>query len=167
MAERGRPTLYTPEIAETILARLAAGETLRAICRTDLMPARPTVALWVVQDREGFSDRYTRARETGYAEMADDLLEIADDGSNDWMASNKPDSAGYAVNGEHTTRSRMRIDTRKWLLAKALPKIYGDRTAINLAGVDDGPIEVADARERIASRLAGLAAAGTKNGGSV
>jgi len=41
--------------------------------------------------------------------MADEVMEIADDKSGD------------------PARDRLRLDTRKWLLSKALPKIYGDR----------------------------------------
>jgi hypothetical protein len=158
---RGRPTLYTPEIVETILARLASGETLRAICRGDGMPARPTVLLWVVQDREGFSDRYASARETGYAEMADELVEIADDGSNDWMKSNRPNSPGYDLNGEHTSRSRMRLDTRKWLLSKALPKVYGERVAIDMSTkVDPSEMTIEQIRDELAAEQARNVVAG-------
>lgn len=78
---------------------------------------------WVVDDREGFAAQYTRAREIGYHMMADELLGIADDGTNDYT---KTDD-GERLNAEHVQRSRLRLDTRKWLLSKALPKIYGDK----------------------------------------
>ena len=59
--------------------------------------------------------------------MADELLEIADDGSNDWMKRQHGADQSYAANGEHIQRSRLRLDARKWLLSKALLKIYGDK----------------------------------------
>jgi hypothetical protein len=62
--------------------------------------------------------------------MADELLEIADDGSNDWMIRQHGADQSYAPNGEHIQRSRLRLDTRKWLLLKALPKIYGDKLPV-------------------------------------
>lgn len=66
--ERGRPTQYTPEIADKICKHIAGGGSLRSICEGDDMPAHSTVLLWVVEDREGFSDHYHRAREAaGYA----------------------------------------------------------------------------------------------------
>jgi hypothetical protein len=34
--------------------------------------------------------------------------------------------------------------TRKWLLAKALPKVYGDRVTAELTGEGGGPIETQD-----------------------
>ena len=33
-------------------------------------------------------------------------------------------------------RDRLRIDTRKWLLSKALPKIYGDKITQEVTGKD-------------------------------
>jgi len=88
------------------------------------MPHDSTVRNWVLDDREGFSAQYARAREIGYMTMADELLEIADDGKNDWM---KRNGEGSQLNGEHVQRSRLRVDTRKWLLSKALPKVFGDK----------------------------------------
>lgn len=59
--------------------------------------------------------------------MADEILEIADDGRNDWMEiqNRDGDNIGWKVNGEAVQRSRLRIDARKWLLSKLLPKKYG------------------------------------------
>ncbi|WP_433995712.1 hypothetical protein [Bradyrhizobium tropiciagri] len=51
----GRPTLYTAEIAATILGRLSEGQTLRAVCRDEALPAESTVRLWALEDREGFA----------------------------------------------------------------------------------------------------------------
>ena len=36
--KRGRPGLYTPELAREICERLAEGETLRSVCRDKHMP---------------------------------------------------------------------------------------------------------------------------------
>src|ERR1700759_4888640 len=104
MARPGRPSLYTEELAARICERLAAGETLRGICRDDGMPNERTVRTWARED-ETFSPQYAKAREIGYQGMADEIVEIAD-------------SSGDA---------RLQVDTRKWLLSKALPKIYGDK----------------------------------------
>lgn len=94
-----------------ILARLRAGETLRAICRDPDMPAESRVRDWVAED-PAWAAQYVMAREIGYMAMADEIIEIADRGSDCWQ------------------RDRLRVDTRKWLLSKALPKIYGDRLEI-------------------------------------
>lgn len=127
MADRGRPSIYSEELASRICERLAFGETLRAICRDDDMPNEATVRTWAMDAENPFSTQYARAREIGYHGMADEIREISDDGSNDWMERNDGENAGYQANGEHIQRSRLRVDSRKWLLSKALPKIYGER----------------------------------------
>jgi hypothetical protein len=124
----GRPTLYTPELAERILYELADGRSVRDICRADGMPSSATVRLWVVGDRDGFAARYHRAREFAHHDMADDILEIVDDGRNDWMERHTRAGGREIVpNRENVQRSRLRYDARRWLLSNALPKLYGNR----------------------------------------
>lgn len=125
--QKGRPSEYTQEIAQRICDELARGMTLREVCRADDMPHESTVRAWALRDYQGFFTQYSAAREIGYHAMADELLEVADDGRNDWMERNGDDGAGWQANGEHLQRSRLRVDTRKWLLSKALPKVYGDK----------------------------------------
>jgi len=141
--ERGRPSEFTHELAVEICRRLAEGQSLREVCRGDEMPAESTVRAWALEDREGFSAQYARAREIGYQSMADELLEVADDGRNDWMERrDDDDQKTYQLNGEHVQRSRLRVDTRKWLLSKALPKVYGDKVTNEHVGDPDRPVAV-------------------------
>ena len=59
--------------------------------------------------------------------LAEEILQIADDASGDI----KYDKDGNeSLNGEFVARSRLRIDTRKWLAAKLLPKAYGDKKQV-------------------------------------
>jgi hypothetical protein len=118
------------ELADQICDQLAGGMTLRELCRAKAMPDERTVRRWALDDKEGFAEKYSRAREIGYQSMADEMLEIADDGSNDWMLRKESGKELHVLNGEHIQRSRPRLDTRKWLLSKALPKIYGDRLPV-------------------------------------
>ena len=48
---------------------------------------------------------------------------------------------GWELNGEHIQRSRVRIDTRKWMLSKMLPKVYGDKTEVAVTGANGGPVQ--------------------------
>lgn len=132
--KRGRQTVHTPELAERVCNELKLGKTLRQACRDNPeFPPHPTILEWVLDNRDGFADQYARARELGFMAMAEEVLEISDDGSNDWMErENKDGSSMTVLNGEHVQRSRLRVETRKWLLSKALPKVYGDR--LNLSG---------------------------------
>lgn len=68
--------------------------------------------------------RSTRAREIGYLKLADELLDIADE---------------PVETAQDAARNRLRVDTRKWILARALPKIFGEK--VSVGGADD-PIKV-------------------------
>lgn len=154
----GRPSDYTPELAATICERLAGGETLRAICRDPGMPDERTVRGWAIDDRDGFSPHYARARELGYHAMADETLEIADDTSHDFRTVETDDGTREIVDHEHIQRSRLRVDTRKWLLAKALPKIYGEKVAFT--GENGGPVRVLNLHDLSDTELTAIAATG-------
>lgn len=121
-----RPTKYNEDIDREICERLASGESLNAICRSEHIPHRVNVMRWILATDnpiyDKFRNNYALAREVQYQNMADDILDIADNGSNDWMENNNPEDAGYKVNGEALGRSRLRVDTRKWFMSKVLPK---------------------------------------------
>lgn len=147
----GRPTSYTAEIAAEVCARLADGETLRQICRSEHIPAATTVRQWVLDDREGFSVQYARARDLCLEAWADEITEISDDGSNDWIE--RETEAGRmttSYNGDHVQRSRLRTDSRKWLLSKLKPERYGDKLELN------GNLELKMADEQLESRVTQL-----------
>lgn len=132
-------TTYTNDKADAICERLAMGESMRSICRDESMPAMSTVFKWL-RENEEFSQQYARAKEESADALFEDLLEIADDGSNDWMERNNADGSngGWAVNGEHIQRSRLRIDARKWAMSKLKPKKYGEK--IQVGGDTDNPL---------------------------
>jgi hypothetical protein len=140
----GRPTDYTQETADIICERLADGESLRTICDDADMPARSTVFRWLSLHKE-FSDQYARAKEVQAEVLADELISIADDGRNDWMERKDADgeNIGWRENGEALRRSALRIDTRKWVAAKLLPKKYGEKIAVG-GSKDMDPIETKD-----------------------
>lgn len=141
----GRPSKFTEKLALTICWRMSEGESLRQICRDPQMPSASTVHKWVLQKPE-FAEQYARAREMLMEHWADEIIEIADDGSNDWMEKQNADGETIAevVNHEHIQRSRVRIDTRKWLMSKLAPKRYGDKVTQEITGKDGGPIETAE-----------------------
>lgn len=133
----GRPSEYTQEMADKICARIADGESLRAICRDDGMPQIRSVMRWLAAHPE-FSQQYARAREEQADKIFDELLEIADDSRNDWIEKEQ----GSVVDHEHVSRSKLRVDTRKWMLARMAPKKYGDATNIKLSGDAENPLSV-------------------------
>lgn len=123
----GRPTDYTQELADTICERLSEGESLRTVCKADDMPNKASVFRWIRTHKE-FCDQYTRAKQESADALIDGMLDIADDANNDYMERLGKDgqTEGYQLNGEHVNRSRLRIETRKWLAIKLQPKKYGE-----------------------------------------
>jgi hypothetical protein len=123
-----RPSEFSQELADAICAQLAEGVSLRTVCLTEEMPDKSTVFRWLRQHQE-FCDQYARAKEEAADAMVEDILDIADDGSNDWMErkSKEGDLIGWLENGEAISRSRLRVDTRKWIASKLKAKKYGEK----------------------------------------
>lgn len=136
----GRPTDYTPEIAEEICFRIGEGETLLSICREENKPVRSTIYLWLREHKE-FSDKYAQAREVQADTFADEAIEIADDAAFDWQERIEKGKASVVCDYEHIQRSRVRIDTRKWLTSVSNPKKYSERIKQEISGPDGGPVE--------------------------
>lgn len=139
----GRPSTYTEELALEICKRISEGESLRAICRDrdSGMPDRTSVHAWLLDpSKKGFSYQYELACNIRAENMFDELNEIADDGSNDYMEKENKDGSTYeVVNSENIQRSRLRVDTRKWYLSKVLPKKFGEKMDITSG---DKPIAI-------------------------
>lgn len=138
----GRHSEFTQEIADIICERISDGESLRAICAEENMPNKATVFRWLASNNV-FSDQYARARECQADVLADEILDIADDGSNDWMEKYGKDGekTGWQVNGEAVQRSRLRLDARKWLAGKLRPKKYGEKVEQTIQGPEGAPVQ--------------------------
>lgn len=133
-----RPSDFTQETADLICALLLEGESLRSICAMDGMPDKATVFRWLAA-KPAFRDQYAKAKEDQAEALADEIVAIADD------------------QDEDVQRSRLRVDARKWVAAKLLPKKYGERGSLELTGKDGGPIETKDLSDLdVARRLAFL-----------
>lgn len=142
----GRPSDYTPEIAAQICDMISEGLSLRLICSDSTMPDKSTVFRWLGA-HESFRDQYAFARELQAELNAEEIVDISDNKEGD------------------VQRDRLRVDARKWVASKLLPKKYGDRVTQELTGKDGGPIETKDvsARDK-AKAVAALLAAGLKSG---
>jgi hypothetical protein len=128
----GRPTGYTEAKADSICEHIAHGKSLVSWCR-EHEEAYRTVMEWLAAN-EPFQHKYARAREAQADFLAEEILEIADDTSFD--TSEGPGGA-LVANNEWISRSRLRVDARKWYAGKLAPKKYGDKLAVG--GADDLP----------------------------
>ena len=140
----GRPSSYTQALADTICERLSQGQSLRTICRDDDVPSIATIFNWF-RSQPGFLEQYARAKEESADAMAEDILEIAD---NEVEQPLIVDGLPLQVDGKlvmikdnvSVNHARLRVDTRKWLMAKMKPKKYGER--MELAGDEKSPLQV-------------------------
>jgi hypothetical protein len=133
-----RPSDYSIELASLICSRMAEGESVRSICRDPDMPAASTIFLWLARHSE-FTEQYARAAEARAHGLAEEALEIADDGQNDTY---EDDEGNKRTDQDVIARSRLRVDTRKWFAARLNPRKYGDKVEQTLVGDKEKPLEV-------------------------
>jgi len=111
----GRPSIYSPELAEAICARLEAGEPLAAICRDDAMPGVRTVLRWA-DEIEGFGDEYTRARNAQAEHLDAEIDRIA----------------ATATDKDSAAAARVQIQALIWRASKQAPAKYGERVDLRV-----------------------------------
>lgn len=102
--------MFDQAIAEQITERIAQGEPLTHVAK-ELRIGRQTIHDWRAAVPE-FAVQYARAKDAGYDAIADEIMAIADE---------------CPADAEDVAAARLRIDSRRWLLAKWDPKRYGDR----------------------------------------
>ena len=130
----GRTSTFTDELAAEICEEIAEGAVLSAVCAKDGRPSMRTVLRWL--DRyDGFAKLYDRAREIRADVWGDEIILISDDRSDDYVDKIRGDgSVDRVLDAEHVQRSKLRVDARKWLMAKAAPRRYGERLDLNHSG---------------------------------
>lgn len=133
----GRPSLYTPVLAERICALIAMGFSKRAIGDLPDMPNRTTIDEWLLR-HEGFASQYARACEIRAEGFAEEIVEISD--RDDLDANDK----------------KVRIDARKWTASKLLPRQYGE--SVTVKGDKDHPLQFKRAVDLSEAELLAIAA---------
>lgn len=123
LKKNGRPSDYTPELATEICEVIASSSKgLKRLCIDNShWPNKDTIFTWLKNNHE-FSDQYAHAKKCQIEAFIDEILEIADDSSHDFLVN---EQGTTVCNNELIARSRLRIDTRKWLASKLVPKVYG------------------------------------------
>lgn len=121
-------SIFSQELGESICSQIEAGKSLRAICESPDSPiSAPAVCKWVRRDdlAPGFGEQYARARTTAAELMADTIVELAD-----------------TANAVNYNAVRLQVETRKWILSKVLPKVYGDAQLLKHADADGNVLRV-------------------------
>ncbi len=121
--------MYTPELAAEICNKTATStKGIRKLCKENPhWPDSSTIMDWIT-DKPDFAPQYARAKLKQAVLLADETIEIADDARHDTITKTDKNGDEYeCADNEWINRSRLRVDTRKWLAGKLAPKIYGER----------------------------------------
>lgn len=130
----GRPSKYTPDLAEKICTIISTSERGVHSVAKEVGIDPVTILNWF-KDYPEFFTKYTRAKELQMEFMAEKIVEISDDSSNDTTVIHSKNGEPIEVeNKEWLNRSRLRVDTRKWLMSKLMPKKYGDKLDVTSDG---------------------------------
>tara|TARA_A100000164_G_C21820725_1_gene730218 strand:+ start:494 stop:955 length:462 start_codon:yes stop_codon:yes gene_type:complete len=124
-----------PHFKEKIIEMLSEGFSLKKILDDNKeFPRRPIVYQWLNAEHKNydkeFFNNYVRAREEFADTVFEDILNIADDNREDIRMTEN----GAVVNHDNIQRSRLRVDARKWVLARMKPKKYGDKIDVTSDG---------------------------------
>lgn len=146
-----RPSDYSDELVAELCSRLAEGNSLRTVCKSEDMPDKSTVFRWLgaLDDKgeykyKSFRDQYARAKEEAADAMAEEIIEIADDASDKIVGIDRSD-------GARVQAQKLRIDARKWIMAKTKPRKYGEKIDLTSDGkriTTPPPLYVSDIKSR-------------------
>jgi hypothetical protein len=139
----GRPKIYTKEIADYICEQLMEGRTLTAICREEKVPVLATVFGWLRETSPNFVKEFLKAylvaRQVQGEVVADQAMDIADDGRNDtYFKKDKNGKMVRVIDYDNVQRSRLRVEHKRWLASKLYPRKFSDR--MQLTGNENEPL---------------------------
>lgn len=129
--------LYTDQLALKICSRLAAGMSLRKVCRAKDTPSRETVLQWVA-NKPDFRALYVDSLLAGGLGAGDEVEACNDEHDAviaDLRAKLIEPKAAMAM----IMAIRAKQDALKWIAARKNPKVWGNKLA--LVGADGGAIK--------------------------
>jgi len=134
--------MLNQDAADRLCAAISVGNKgLKALHdEDDTLPSPTTVLRWL-KDNKSFRLQYACAKEAQADFLADEIREIADNELVGEVTKITKDGT-FTETGDNVQRSKLMVDTRKWLMSKLLPKKYGDRTAIEHSGEIKGNLPI-------------------------
>lgn len=116
---------FSPEIIEEIIDRVANGEMLASVLKTD--PRYPSLRyFYTLMDEDAeLKSKYARVRVIQAEALAAEMMELSDNELKD-------------VNDR-----KLSVGSRQWMMARLNPKQWGDsqRIQAEMSGPSGGPIE--------------------------
>jgi hypothetical protein len=126
MAKTGRPLEELNQETANIICELIATSSkgLARLCAEyPELPDETTIYRWRLK-HESFRQQYAEAKRNQAELLAQEIIDIADDKTRDVIID---EDGNEKLNTEFVARSRLRVDARKWVASKLLPKVYGDK----------------------------------------
>jgi len=124
----------TAERADALCEFIEQGGSLRGFCAIEGNPCKTTVLKWL-RTNAAFAAQYASARARQMDHYAEEILEIADDNTNDIEEVEIAEGVKVTrTNHDVINRAKLRIDTRRWLMGKLAPKKYGDKLDVTTDG---------------------------------
>ena len=138
------------KIARSIFQRMATGVSFNKCC-VDLGLTHATVHNWwrreivhptpeYLEMQEILAEEYEDARICMLESVVEETMRIADDSTEDVYVVKDEDGNAkeLKLDRDNVNRSRLRVETRKWLLSKLAPERYGD--SLKLTGDAEKPL---------------------------
>lgn len=126
-----KPSKFTDELFDEILNELSFSDKgVYKICREKDL--NPKVFFDWIKENQILSNKYARAKEMQADFLAEQILDISDSTSNDTKINDL--TGAESANHEWISRSKLRVDSRKWLASKLAPKKYGDKLDVSTLG---------------------------------
>lgn len=115
---------YSDELADRLCTEIASGRSVKDICdHESWAPSEKSIYLWIRLYPDTFGRNYALAKQAQQDAELEHIIAIAD-----------------ASTPETVQVDRLRIDTRKWAMARLAPRKYGDRLAVG-GSTDMPPIQ--------------------------
>lgn len=122
--------LEKKEVIDLIIDLIEEGGSIRSILKRPDTVGTKTFYKWLEASEE-LQERYKNATKKRADNIFEEMLEIADKQSADMEVN---DRGEHVINHNVINRSRLQIDTRKWMLGKLNPTKYGDKLDVTSAG---------------------------------
>jgi hypothetical protein len=144
-----KPKVYTPELGAAVCEAIEQGLNLYDFDTIPDMPGMWTIINWL-RINEEFKALYYGARKRSTEALEAEVRRIADDGRND---SYIDDKGRRVTDWDVLGRSKLRVETLRWILKIRNPRHYGDRSAMEHTGAGGGPIQTMEVDPEVIARL--------------
>ena len=111
----------------------------RLCAEFDDLPDPQTIYRWL-NSFPSFREEYARAKDSQMQVLADEIVDLADQDRICEKVTIKADGSRETVTLDQVDRTKLQIDSRKWLLSKLAPRKYGDKVQQEVSGPDGAPL---------------------------